>query len=295
MGEAKKKARRHAAILNAESACIYCGGENLATTIDHMPPRVLFRSSQRPKGLEFPSCRACNLGTSAADLVAALFARTFPGIENERDDQEWARLMREVSRMVPGLIEEMYLSERDMNAVRLELSLAENEAVFFAGGPIAWAHMTAFGAKAGFALYHEITGQIVSPQGGVQVRWFTNEEMLSGEAPEILLARNGAYQFTAQGKITSKFEFEYKVAEAEYAPGVMLLAIKSRSAFAHAIFVASDAKALPFLEADLAIFRPGDFQRPIDINVAAPISKKAWVNEIVSEKRGRRIRSRYFN
>ena len=74
MGEAKQKLRAHAAML-VNAGCIYCVGENAATTIEHMPPISIFEGRQRPKGLEFPSCQACNNNTGHADLVAAMLAR----------------------------------------------------------------------------------------------------------------------------------------------------------------------------------------------------------------------------
>jgi len=40
-----------------------------------MPPVMMFIRKQRPKGLEFPSCRKCNNGTSKSDLVASLVGR----------------------------------------------------------------------------------------------------------------------------------------------------------------------------------------------------------------------------
>ena len=89
MGEGSRK---HAKVLQRCQRCIYCGGLNLASTIDHMPPRVFFRLSQRPKGLEFPACIDCNRGTSKADLVAAFFARSFPGISNQAEALEWEQL-----------------------------------------------------------------------------------------------------------------------------------------------------------------------------------------------------------
>jgi hypothetical protein len=78
MSEAKIKRRAHAAILEKHSWCIYCGGASRADTIEHMPPISMFNGRQRPKGLEFPTCRECNNGTSLSDTVASLLARAYP-------------------------------------------------------------------------------------------------------------------------------------------------------------------------------------------------------------------------
>jgi hypothetical protein len=70
MGEASTRRRAHDALLQAHPWCIYCGAP--ADSVEHMPPIIMFRGRQRPKGLEFPSCLACNNGTSHSDLVASL-------------------------------------------------------------------------------------------------------------------------------------------------------------------------------------------------------------------------------
>jgi hypothetical protein len=70
MGEAKRKRRRHAAVLAAHPWCIYCGGIHPADTIEHMPPIAMFDDRQRPRGLEFSTCRECNNGTRLSDTDA---------------------------------------------------------------------------------------------------------------------------------------------------------------------------------------------------------------------------------
>jgi hypothetical protein len=87
MGEAKQKLglklRTRAALLADAPGCIYCAGENVATTIEHMPPISAFEGRQRPKGFEFPACRTCNNNTGHSDLVAALLSRIWPDAESE--------------------------------------------------------------------------------------------------------------------------------------------------------------------------------------------------------------------
>jgi len=75
LGEARARRRAHAQLLSSSPWCIYCGGSQPADTIEHMPPVMMFIRKQRPKGLEFPSCRKCNNGTSKSDLVASLVGR----------------------------------------------------------------------------------------------------------------------------------------------------------------------------------------------------------------------------
>ena len=107
MGEAKEKRRAHAVILTAHPWCIYCGMK--ANTIEHMPPRAMFDKRQRPKGLEFPTCRDCNNGTSLSDMAASLLARAYP---DARTPDDLKRLLGGARNNIPGLIEEMVACRR---------------------------------------------------------------------------------------------------------------------------------------------------------------------------------------
>lgn len=87
VGEARIKRLTHAQILERNPKCIYCGGKHKATSIEHMPPRVMFRGKLRPNELVFPTCEECNKRTSHADLVASFLGRIYPdGNDIDRDD-----------------------------------------------------------------------------------------------------------------------------------------------------------------------------------------------------------------
>jgi hypothetical protein len=51
------------ALLKKWRFCVFCGGTETATTIEHCPPRMMFRGKQRPNDLVFSSCKCCNSGT----------------------------------------------------------------------------------------------------------------------------------------------------------------------------------------------------------------------------------------
>jgi hypothetical protein len=88
MSESRAKKRAHSAVLEACPYWIYCGGEVPAVSIDHVPPRAMFRGRRRPKGLEFASCKNCNDGTGRADLVAALLSSVAPDARDEEEGAE---------------------------------------------------------------------------------------------------------------------------------------------------------------------------------------------------------------
>ena len=167
MGEAKEKRRAHAVILTAHPLCIYCGMK--ANTIEHMPPRAMFDKRQRPKGLEFPTCRDCNNGTNLSDMAASLLARAYP---DARTPDDLKRLLGGARNNIPGLIEEMV----DAGAGLLRVD-----------GPILKKHINVFGAKLGLALHYEAHGSPVPRAGGVQPMFFTNVSALRDELPAAII------------------------------------------------------------------------------------------------------------
>ena len=219
MGEAKQKRRRHAALLDSAAGCIYCACKSAAVEVDHMPPRLMFRMTQRPKGLEFPSCTACNRQTSRLDVVAAFMTRTYPGIgetspgvPDERDSAEWDRVMAEVFRVAPDVMKEVYIPHRHQRPLMKIYDVSdpeEKKALFRANGPVLSAHMQAFSAKVGFALHYEFKGEPVPTEGLVQVRWFTSQEIENGLVPKSLYETIGVPRFLKQGKVTSDGTFLY--------------------------------------------------------------------------------------
>lgn len=109
MSESRAKKKAHSRVLETCPTCIYCGGVVPAASIDHVPPRAMFRGKRRPKGLEFASCKSCNEGSARADLVASLLSRVAPDARDEEETAELKKLLSGVSNNVPGLLEEMHL------------------------------------------------------------------------------------------------------------------------------------------------------------------------------------------
>jgi len=107
MGEANRKNRAHAALLAKQPWCVYCGGEVPATTIDHMPPRMMFRGKSRPNGLEFAACDNCNQATKHADLVASLLGRIYPDTGLPSDQLDIKKRLSAAGNNIPGLLQEM--------------------------------------------------------------------------------------------------------------------------------------------------------------------------------------------
>jgi hypothetical protein len=107
MGEAKRRASTAARFLAEHPLCCFCGGHTVATTVDHVPPKILFQNKHRPKGLEFPDCETCNKSSSQDDSVLALVVRvaaSATGMEFAKPDQSFHDIISTVCQAHPGLI-----------------------------------------------------------------------------------------------------------------------------------------------------------------------------------------------
>ena len=242
MGEAKEKRRAHAVILTAHPWCIYCGMK--ANTIEHMPPRAMFDKRQRPKGLEFPTCRDCNNGTSLSDMAASLLARAYP---DARTPDDLKRLLGGARNNIPGLIEEMV----DAGAGLLRVD-----------GPILKKHINVFGAKLGLALHYEAHGSPVPRAGGVQPMFFTNVSALRGELPAAIIELLPTPRTLKQGKWEVGDQFKYSWALTEEKRHSVFYAT-FRQSFAIAAVTALDRSEFLERNADkYPITIPGAFKAP---------------------------------
>jgi hypothetical protein len=262
MGEAKAKRRTHARMLKEHPYCIYCAGANSATTVEHMPPIMMFDQRQRPKGLEFPTCRECNHGTRLTDLVASLLGRVYPDSEGDPGKQELRKLLAAISRNVPGLLEEMMADEADQSRARQEIpNMPDGSAVLRANGPILTAHMRTFGAKLGLALHFEAHGSFVPREGGVQPMYFTNVNAARGELPMEIINALPPAQTLRQGKKDVSAQFTYSFLLTEERRHSVFYAV-FRQSFAVAAVTALDRTEFLMKNAEkYPVTIPGDFRR----------------------------------
>lgn len=243
MSESRAKRRAHDAVFAECPNCIYCAGEVPATSIDHVPPRVIFRGRQRPKGLEFASCQSCNEGTSKADLVAGLLSRLAPDAETDQERDELKKLLRETENNVPGLLQEMHISDAEAALTQADLPQPVSGSFLRANGPLVSAHMQTFATKLGFALYYEATRKVVPGAGAVTARWFSNVERLNGTFPETVFDILLPPQTLRQGKINVADQFLYQWRMTDDDSMAMFLA-SFRQSFAVLAFAVADRSKL---------------------------------------------------
>ncbi len=262
MGEGKARRRAHERLLADHPVCIYCAGTNPASTIEHMPPIIMFNQRQRPKGLEFPTCKECNNGTRLTDLVASLLGRVYPDSESDPQKKEIKKLLSAVSNNVPGLLEEMMVDEADQIRARQDIpNMPPGSAVLRANGPILTSHMSTFGAKLGLALHFEAHGSFVPQDGGVQSLYFTNVNAARGELPMQLIDLLPPARTLRQGRKEVSDQFSYSFQLTEERRHSVFYAV-FRQSFAIAAVTALDRTEFLMKHADeYPVTIPGDFRR----------------------------------
>ena len=181
MGEAKQRKNK---LLDVQVLCIFCGGNVIATTEEHCPPRALFRDKQWPEGYVFPACHPCNGGSSNDDLMVAFLAKLQPGA-NAETLNKGSGLMRMVHRQFPGLLQKMMESsavEARAQARRLGMRPAPGQTYQELGIVNVTDAMdecvAAFAAKLSKAVYYQQTSRIFPVDGSIMFQWFTNAQRI---------------------------------------------------------------------------------------------------------------------
>lgn len=205
--------RTHAEIRANAKVCVYCHQPLDASnySLEHMPPKGMFKSSHRLKGFEFGGCKACNEGTKAADAAVAFFARIdqFGDDPNNWKVQEAAKFLKSADDNSPGFSRELFDERRDREVIRrtpggILMNLTETHT-----GPIGQALLNVFAAKLGMAMYHQHVGEPLPPTGGVHGMWFLNAGLGEKTAEGMLKILPG-FDTLKAGKQSAMGQFAYR-------------------------------------------------------------------------------------
>lgn len=217
VGEAKKRKER---LADGSALCIFCGGQRVATTEEHCPPRALFREKKWPEGYVFPACEECNGGTSDDDLMVAFLAQLS---EAGNAHKKTAGLMYQVKRQFPGFIEGMFQrSTAEARRLGRKVRLRPGPGETYRELPVvklpeeAHKSVSVLARKLTKAIYFKQTQSIFPTDGGIMFQWFTNAQKM--EHGRIVLLDAVAH-FAAMsapkrrnGKdLTDQFDYKYSV------------------------------------------------------------------------------------
>jgi len=206
MGEKRNKKVK---FLEEHPKCIYCGGAQDSETIDHMPPKIFFDNSHRPKGYEFPACRRCNNETGRAEQIVALQLR---GCDENANDLP--KLFSGVENNTPAVISNMTPSQRDKRNFIKKLGLRPGVDMSSADVPLMKLDLESFklvGRKLTMALHYHHTRQIVPPTGFVGVRWMTLSTIDNdGDDLQAFIDQLGPTHTLSQGAWNTIDQFAYR-------------------------------------------------------------------------------------
>jgi hypothetical protein len=176
-----------------------------------MPPIGFFTARQRPKGLEFGACAACNEGTRAADLVAAYVSRIGPNdVAGDRLINEAVNNHPMLNIRAPGFLGEFFRPQnRRYVWLRNSAGVLVRKVEFRANGPLLRAYLRVFSAKLGMALYREHVGVALPIDGGVETYSFLNAGLVQ-EVANAWLKILPASSRLVQGQKTSDGQFAYR-------------------------------------------------------------------------------------
>jgi hypothetical protein len=209
VGEARQRGLSREALLAANPSCIYCAGMSPATTIDHMPPRIVFSGKLRPRQFEFPSCDGCNQGTKATDQFIAWVSRMYPDAHTEPERTEVRKILRGLSNNMPDVLREMEIGTAGQKLARKRTGIQYGGGFLRMDGPLVSRHLDIFGCKLGLAMHWEFTRQIVPLSGGVVVRYVSNVQAMQGKVPTEFLKLLPGPQTLRQGSwdVANQFRF----------------------------------------------------------------------------------------
>jgi len=238
-----------------EPACIYCGGE--ATSIEHMPPIILFDNRDRPRGLEFSACEHCNAGTRLTDQVIAMLCRSLCDRDGARTAPDSAKIMLAVANNDPKTLLELQPTEEQIARTRGLIN----------GGPInigprMQAHMRVFLGKLGMSLFRHVSGVRLSNEGAVRAAWYSNYQALTQSIPPATWSDLPPFEVLTQGKKTSNGQFEYSWSVSDTERLFRFVAV-FRFSFMADILVATDRMLLDDMPRPDSEVRPGELLKHV--------------------------------
>lgn len=169
----------------AHPTCIFCGGANPMTTIEHCPPRAMFQNREWPEGFEFPACGSCNHGSADDDLIISLLARLDPFSGSGGDDGRLPLLASSIRQQHPGLISRMYPTPGEARKLNRSLGLlvakgkTQQESGVAKVLPEMHRAVEVFAAKLAKAIFYKETNTIFPVTGDLLMKWSANSELVT--------------------------------------------------------------------------------------------------------------------
>ncbi|WP_038167031.1 hypothetical protein [Thiomonas sp. FB-6] len=261
-----QKARRRATFFAEHPYCIFCGGGVAATTIEHCPPRGMFRERAWPDGFAFPACDTCNKESSDADLLVAFLKRCAdPGDTPEATGalgtikatrKQLPEVLQQMGRGHSSAIEARRLNRlfgtrpgpgelhQDVAPTRLPEEIHDA--------------MPVFAKKLAKGLFYRLFGTAFPNEGCLLLNWFTNTEWVRTQSYPMLdaLAAELPSQAIPVRRSGKSLEDQIQV-RVSMALDAKLLIVQATIGHAMGLVIVGSAKP-GVLERELSEFLGGD-------------------------------------
>lgn len=174
-------------LLKEYPMCAYCGGTSSADTVDHCPPISMFVKRDRPKGLETPSCNACNQGAKECENLVAFLGQMKFGQIGEAGVQHFSELCRHMMNNHPALVDALRPTIGQKRYIeRLSNAVGDDFGVLDLRQPIVSRNILLFGAKLAMSLHFHQRKEVLPPNGRIAVMFFSNQNVLEETVPHHL-------------------------------------------------------------------------------------------------------------
>ena len=174
MGASKNKRQK---FLIDHPYCCFCGGQDLATTIDHIPARICFPGRNGPDGFEFPACAVCQSASRQDELAFGYFVRLIDPSNVNYRSEEIRKAVTGIKNNLPHLLPKFDLSAREKRKALVAMghdkpiNLATSDIPSVAIPAEIDLHVHRYARKLAAALYYREKEKPISPQSIMWTRW----------------------------------------------------------------------------------------------------------------------------
>lgn len=204
--------------------CCFCGGDEPATDMDHIPNRAMFIERAWPEGYIFPACRKCNENTTDQENIVSIIARSGIGSSSTPDAQRMLERITNLASSQPQITKELLSASandkrRALRRLGIEKdphSFLKDLSVFKLEGPHVTNALQIYFKKLTLALHYYHTEHIASNASQILIRWYANSNFHGNEIPLDLLNDLHGVQLNAMRNNTllnDQFKYKYSCSE----------------------------------------------------------------------------------
>jgi hypothetical protein len=165
-----------------------------------------------------------------------MLSRLYPDPSTEDEKAEMGERVRAVAHNYPDVLHEMQPNVRQLRRAAAKYGLERPQGKSYSDipalsveGPLVNLAVENFSGKLFSALYYKHAGQILSPEGGIAVRWFTNLQVEADEIPRSLATVLNGFSKLERSRMNLDDQFFYRWGIADTRNVAAFLAIFRRS------------------------------------------------------------------